>query len=289
MKNIKNQPKEAIRAIMLKRFLHILIYLFSFAVALTAFYPFLVMIVSSTHDTYNIVAKINILPGDQLVRNFNRLTQYINLRRGFLNSLFLAVVTSVVQIYFTAMAGYAFSKFKFKGQNFLFGVVLVAMMIPGQISIIGFYKQIQDMGLINNYIPIIIPAIADCFAVFFYKQFLDSGLPNELVEAAIADGAKEITIFHRLVIPIMKPALVTKGVMSFIGSWNSYLKPLILLNDKDKMTLPLMIATVRDSTHADFGAQYIGMVISVIPLVIIFIFSSRIIMNNISVGSAIKG
>jgi len=289
MKNIKNQPKEAIRAIMLKRFLHILIYLFSFAVALTAFYPFLVMIVSSTHDTYNIVAKINILPGDQLVRNFNRLTQYINLRRGFLNSLFLAVVTSVVQIYFTAMAGYAFSKFKFKGQNLLFGVVLVAMMIPGQISIIGFYKQIQDMGLINNYIPIIIPAIADCFAVFFYKQFLDSGLPNELVEAAIADGAKEITIFHRLVIPIMKPALVTKGVMSFIGSWNSYLKPLILLNDKDKMTLPLMIATVRDSTHADFGAQYIGMVISVIPLVIIFIFSSRIIMNNISVGSAIKG
>lgn len=289
MKNIKNQPKEAIRAIMLKRFLHILIYLFSFAVALTAFYPFLVMIVSSTHDTYNIVAKINILPGDQLVRNFNRLTQYINLRRGFLNSLFLAVVTSVVQIYFTAMAGYAFSKFKFKGQNLLFGVVLVAMMIPGQISIIGFYKQIQDMGLINNYIPIIIPAIADCFAVFFYKQFLDSGLPNELVEAAIADGAKEITIFHRLVIPIMKPALVTKGVMSFIGSWNSYLKTLILLNDKDKMTLPLMIATVRDSTHADFGAQYIGMVISVIPLVIIFIFSSRIIMNNISVGSAIKG
>lgn len=289
MKSKKTDQKEAAKAIILRHLLHALAYLFTFAVALAAFYPFFVMIISSTHDTYDIVSKINVLPGDQIVRNFMRLSKYIDLRRGFLNSAFLAVTTTALQLYFTAMAGYAFAKFSFKGKKLLFGVVLVAMMLPGQIHIIGFYKQVQDMKLINSYIPIIIPAIADCFAVFFYKQFLDSSLPNELIEAAIADGAKETMIFHKIVLPMMKSALVTEGVMSFIGSWNSYLRPLILLNDKNRMTLPLLIATVRDGMHADYGAQYVGLVISVIPLVIIFMFSSKIIMNNISIGSAVKG
>lgn len=289
MKSENRHQKETTKAIVLKHFLHALAYIFTFAIALTAFYPFFVMLISSTHDTYDIVSRINILPGDQIVRNFMRLSKYIDLRRGFLNSAFLAVTTAALQIYFTAMAGYAFSKFSFRGKKFLFGVVLVAMMLPGQIHIIGFYKQVQDMKLINSYVPIIIPAIADCFAVFFYKQFLDSSLPNELIEAAIADGAKETMIFHRIVLPMMKSALITEGVMNFIGSWNSYLRPLILLNDKNRMTLPLLIATVRDGMHADYGAQYVGLVISVIPLVIIFIFSSKVIMNNISIGSAVKG
>jgi multiple sugar transport system permease protein len=289
MKTRTKQPTEFIRSNAMKHFLHIIIYLFAIGIAVTALIPFIIMLVSSTHDTYDIVAKINLLPGDQFIRNIGRLTEFADIKRGMLNSLFIAIVTTFVQIYFTAMAGYAFSKFSFKGRNILFGVVLVAMMLPGQISIIGSYKQIQDMSLMDSFVPLIIPSIADCFAVFFYKQFLDGSLPNEMIEAAIADGAKEITIFHKIAIPMMGPALVTEGVMNFIGSWNSYLKPLIYLTSKDKMTLPLMIASVRDASHADFGAQYVGMVISVIPLVILFVFSSRIIMNNISIGSAVKG
>ena len=267
----------------------IVVYLFAIAVAVTAFYPFFVMIISATHDNYNIVAKINVLPGNQLAVNYARLTQNIELYRGIFNSVILAVAVTAVQNYFTAMAAYAFSKFEFKGKNVLFGVVMVAMMLPGQLGIIGFYKEIQALNLLNSYFTLIVQTIANCFAVFFYKQYLDGGLPNELLEAAVVDGCGELKIFHRIVIPLMVPALVTQGVMTFIGNWNSYLTPLIILNDKKKMTLPLMIATVRDSTHADYGAQYVGMLVSVIPMVIVFCFASRIIMEKISIGAAVKG
>lgn len=267
----------------------IVVYLFAIAVAVTAFYPLFVMIISATHDNYNIVAKINVLPGNQLAVNYARLTQNIELYRGIFNSVILAVAVTAVQNYFTAMAAYAFSKFEFKGKNVLFGVVMVAMMLPGQLGIIGFYKEIQALNLLNSYFTLIVPTIANCFAVFFYKQYLDGGLPNELLEAAVVDGCGELKIFHRIVIPLMVPALVTQGVMTFIGNWNSYLTPLIILNDKKKMTLPLMIATVRDSTHADYGAQYVGMLVSVIPMVIVFCFASRIIMEKISIGAAVKG
>ena len=274
----------------MKRFIaRFIVYVFAFGVAVTAFYPFFVMIISSTHDSYDIVARANVLPGTHFAENYARLTQNIELYRGIANSLFLAVVVTAVQCYFTVLAAYGFSKFEFKGKNFLFSVVMVAMMLPGQLGIIGFYKEIQAMNLLNSYIPLIIPTIANCFAVFFYKQFMDGAIPNELLEAAVMDGCGELKMYHRIVLPLMVPALVTQGVMTFIGSWNSYLNPLIILNDKEKFTLPLMIATVRDSTHADYGAQYVGMLVSVIPMVIVFCFASRIIMEKISIGAAVKG
>ncbi len=266
-----------------------LIYLFAILVAVVAFYPFFVMIISSTHDNYNIVARINILPGTHLKENFERLTQNIDLYRGIINSLILAAAVTIIQNYFTMMAAYAFSKYNFKGKNFLFSVVLVAMMLPGQLGIIGFYKEIQALKLLNSYFTLIVPTIANCFAVFFYKQYIDGALPNELIEAAIMDGCGELTIYHKLLLPLVIPALVTQGVMTFIGTWNSYLTPLIVLNDKKKFTLPLMIATVRDATHADYGAQYVGMLVSIIPMVIVFCFASKIIMEKISIGAAVKG
>lgn len=265
------------------------VYLFAFSIAAIAFYPFFVMIISATHDNYNIVAKINVLPGTRLKDNFERLTQNIELTRGIVNSIGLAVVVTLVQNYFTMMAAYAFSKFNFKGKNFLFSVVLVAMMLPGQLGIIGFYKEIQALKLLNNYVTLVVPTIANCFAVFFYKQFIDGALPNELIEAAVVDGCPELRIFHRIVLPLVVPALVTQGVMTFIGTWNSYLTPLIVLNDKKKFTLTLMIATVRDATHADYGAQYVGMLVSIIPMVIVYAFASKIIMEKISIGAAVKG
>lgn len=188
-----------------------LIYLFAILVAVVAFYPFFVMIISSTHDNYNIVARINILPGTHLKENFERLTQNIDLYRGIINSLILAAAVTIIQNYFTMMAAYAFSKYNFKGKNFLFSVVLVAMMLPGQLGIIGFYKEIQALKLLNSYFTLIVPTIANCFAVFFYKQYIDGALPNELIEAAIMDGCGELTIYHKLVLPLVIPALVTQG------------------------------------------------------------------------------
>ena len=282
--------RNSVSSILFRRnLLRTLANLFCLVIAIVAFYPFFVMVVSSTHDNFNIMSKINILPGNNLAVNYERLTRNINIFNGIKNSLILAVSVTVIETYFAVMAGYAFAKFRFKMRNFLFGVVLVFMMLPGQIGIIGFFKEVQAMHLMNSYIPLIVPSIANCFAVFFYKQYMDTSLPTELIEAAIIDGCREIEIFHRLVLPLMKPAMVTQAVLTFIGTWNSYLNPLILLNDKSKFTLTLLIATVRDATHADYGAQYLGMVISIIPTIIIYCFGSKTIMEKITIGAAVKG
>lgn len=282
--------RNSVSSILFRRnLLRTLANLFCLVIAIVAFYPFFVMVVSSTHDNFNIMSKINILPGNNLAVNYERLTRNINIFNGIKNSLILAVSVTVIETYFAVMAGYAFAKFRFKMRNFLFGVVLVFMMLPGQIGIIGFFKEVQAMHLMNSYIPLIVPSIANCFAVFFYKQYMDTSLPTELIEAAIIDGCREIDIFHRLVLPLMKPAMVTQAVLTFIGTWNSYLNPLILLNDKSKFTLTLLIATVRDATHADYGAQYLGMVISIIPTIIIYCFGSKTIMEKITIGAAVKG
>ncbi len=287
---MRNNTQASVSSILFRRnLLRFLANLFCFLVAILAFYPFFVMVISASHDNFNIMSKINVLPGTKLVENYQRLTRNINIFTGIKNSLFLSVCVTLVETYFAVMAAYAFSKFQFRFRNFLFGVVLVFMMLPGQIGIIGFYKEVQAMHLMNSYIPLIVPSIANCFAVFFYKQYMDTSLPSELIEAAIIDGCREIDIFHRLVVPIMRPAMVTQAVLTFIGTWNSYLNPLILLNDKSKFTLTLLIATVRDATHADYGAQYLGMVISVIPTIVIYCFGSKTIMEKITVGAAVKG
>lgn len=266
-----------------------LIYMFLIAIALISFFPFYAMLISSTHDNYNITTQVTVLPGNQLIDNYKRLTKNLDIWQGFVNSLFIATTSTALGLYFPALAAYAFSKLRFKGRNTFFTIILVAMMIPGQVGIIGFYKEMSDLRLLNSYIPLIVPAMANCFGVFFFKQYLDGSLPNEIIEAAYVDGCRELMLFHKIVLPIMVPALVTQGVMIFIGSWNSYMNPLIIISEGSKMTLPVLIATVKSAYGADYGAQYVGILISVIPVVIIFSFASGMIMDKISVGAAIKG
>ena len=265
------------------------IYIFMLTVALTAFFPFYTMLISSSHDNYAINNTVTLVPGTNFIRNYQRLTTNLNIWRGFINSAIIASSSTVLNLYVTAITAYAFSKFTFKGKNFLFGVILFSIMIPGQVGTIGFYKQMSDMRLLNSYLPLILPGMANCFGVFFFRQYLNATLPDEFIEAALMDGCKELTIYHRIVLPMMIPALVTQGVLAFIGSWNSYLMPLIIIRQSHRMTLPVMIATVKSANVADFGAQYVGILISVIPLLLIFSFASNMLMDKISAGDAIKG
>ncbi|GHU75471.1 sugar ABC transporter ATP-binding protein [Clostridia bacterium] len=265
-------------------------YLLLLAVALISFYPFLVMLMGSTQDNFHITSTATLMPGRFFRANYERMIQNKNIWRGFGNSMALAVVNTALCLYFSALTAYAFAKFRFKGQKSLFTIILVMMMIPGQISVIGYFRQMSDMKLLNSYIPLTIPAIANCFAVFFFKQYLDGSLPNELIEAALMDGCKELSIFHRIVLPCMGAALVTQGVMSFIGNWNSYLNPLIILTETRKMTLPVLLASIKSGGgSADYGAQYVGILISVLPLIVVFALSNRVIMDKIAIGSAVKG
>jgi multiple sugar transport system permease protein len=169
----------------------------------------------------------------------------------------------------------------------LFRVIVVFMMIPGQLSLIGFYNLCQKLHLIDSYIPLIIPAIASPGIVFFLRQYVKATLSKSLMEAARIDGASEIHIFHRIVLPIMAPGIATMSIGVFIGNWNSYLVPLILLNTPKKMTLPVMISTLNAATdlQKNQGAIYLGVAISVVPILIAFAFFSRYIISSISAGS----
>ena len=272
-----------------KYFIRSIIYVFLIAVAMIAFFPLYSMLISSTHDNYNITTQVNILPGNSLFDNYERLNENLNIWLGFRNSFIIAISSTILGLYFPSLTAYAFSKFQFPGKKTLFTIILIAMMLPGQIGVIGFFKEMSDLKLLNSYIPLIVPSIANCFGVFFFKQYLDGSLPNEIIEAAYVDGCKELYIFHRIVLPIITPALVTQGVMVFIGNWNSYMNPLIIIRETSKMPLAVLIAAVKGANSADYGAQYVGILISVIPLLIIFSFASRVIMDKITVSAAIKG
>lgn len=278
------------RARIKRRLCHGLLYVVLLVMAAICFFPFLAMLVGSTQDNLTITTKFSIIPGNRFMDNYNRMMENKNIWLGFFNSMWLAILNTGLCLYFSALTGYAFSKFSFRGRNALFVFIMVVMMLPGQLGVIGLFREVSDMKLLNTYWPLIIPAISNCFAVFFFKQYLDSGLPNEMIEAALMDGCGEIGIYHKIVLPCMGAALVAQGVMSFIGNWNSYLNPLLILNKTDKMTLPVLLASIRSGNgSSDYGAQYVGILISVLPLLVIFTFANKVIMEKIAIGAAVKG
>lgn len=264
-----------------------IIYLCLILLALACLLPFWLMMVNATRSGVEITTSFSFIPSSHLAENWTALFEYVNLFRGLLNSLIIAIPATALTAYFSAITGYSMAVYKFKGNKLLFGIIVVFMMIPSQLSLIGFYNLCQKLRLIDSYIPLILPAIAAPGTVFFLRQYVQSTLSKSLLEAARIDGASEIHIFHKIVLPIMSPGIATMAIGSFIGNWNGYLVPLILLNTPNKMTLPVMLTTLNAATNLqkNQGAIYLGVAISVIPIMIAFCFFSRYIIGSISAGS----
>ncbi|WP_245799326.1 carbohydrate ABC transporter permease [Virgibacillus siamensis] len=277
-KEIKAQKRKSL-------IIKILIWIMLIISATICLIPFYSMIITSTHSNSEIARKLLLLPGDRFIDNYKRLIDVVPIWRGFVNSLFITVISTILGLYFSAMSGYGFSKYKFKGNAFLFACVLATMMVPGQLGIIGFFRLMNQVGLINTYWPLILPSISNAFALFFFKQVADNSVPKEMVEAARIDGSSEITIFHRVGLPLMGPSVATLGIFLFIGKWNEFLQPMIILFDNKLQTLPVMIASVRSQFNVDYGAQYVGIVISIIPILIVFAIFSKQIIGNVMAGA----
>lgn len=264
-----------------------IIYLCLILLAVTCMVPFLLMMVNATRSAREIMTSFSLIPGHSLKENWEIVSSYFNLFLGFWNSLKVAVPATILGAYFSALTAYALAVYKFKGQSIIFYVIVIFMMIPGQLGLIGFYNLVSALKLVDSYIPLIIPAIAAPGTVFFLRQYVLSVLPMTLLEAARIDGARELHIFHKIVLPIMAPGIATMAIGGFIGNWNSYLVPLILLNTPKKFTLPVMIASLSASQdiNSNQGATYLAVAISVIPIVIVFCFCSKYIISSISAGS----
>ena len=250
-------------------------------------FPFMLMIVNATRSGVEITRTFTLIPSSHIKENWEVVFSYFNLFKGMWNSLLVAVPATLFTAYFSALTAYGLAMYQFKGSKLIFTTILVFMMIPGQLGLIGFYNLCTKLHLVNSYIPLVIPAIAAPGTVFFLRQYVLSVLPPSLIEAARIDGAGELYSFHRIVLPVMSPGIATMSIMAFIGNWNSYLTPMIILNKNDKFTLPVMMATLRASTdiQSNQGAIYLAVAISVIPILIVFCFCSKYIISSISAGS----
>ena len=264
-----------------------LLYFALILLAVICLLPFMTTIINATRSGAEISSSVTLIPSHYLKENWHIIFDFFNPFKGLLNSALVAIPATLLTAYFSTMTAFALAFYDFKGNKVIFGAILVFMMIPGQLSLIGFYQLCAKLHLINSYVPLIIPAIASPGTVFFLRQYISSSLSPALLEAARIDGASELFSFHRIVLPLMSPAIATMSIMAFIGNWNSYLLPMIILTKSDKFTLPVMMATLRSSLDAqrNQGAIYLAVAISIIPILLIFCFFSKYIISSISAGA----
>lgn len=265
----------------------ILVYIFLIAMLIITIVPIWILIVNATRSTSEIQQGLAILPSLHIVENYNiLLSKGLDLAQGFKNSLFISLSSTVLTVYFAFLAAYGIVVYNFKGKRLFFGFIIVLVLIPMQLSIIGFYQYMSKLGLTDNYASLILPAIASAFAVFFAKQYLEATVVPDLIDAGRIDGASEIGIFHRIVLPMSIPGMFTLGIFAFIAAWNNFFNAFILISSFDKYTLPMLVQTLRgDVYRTEYGAIYLGLAISIVPMIIFYILFSRYIISGIALGA----
>lgn len=260
-------------------------YILLILLAVICITPFYIMIINSTQNNADLAAKLSLIPGKSFMENYNRLGLRVNIWTGFKNSLIVSIGATALGAYFGALTAYGFAKFKFAGNKVLFAVVLASMMIPPQLGMIGFMKVCRELGLMNSRWALIIPSIASANIVFFVKQYIQSTVPDALIEAARIDGCGEFKIFNKIILPIIIPSVATMSIFTFIGTWNSYLIPLLVLSDEAKYTVPILTALAKGVYQTDFGAINVCVAMSMIPIMIVFVFCSKFIIGGLTIGS----
>ncbi len=221
------------------------------------------------------------------LENWNNLVHgTLPILNGLWNSFFIAALTAVLSVYFSTMTAYAIHAYDFKGKKFIFAFILGVMMIPTQVTVLGFLQLIDKMGLDDSFIPLVIPAIAAPITFFYMKQYMDSTLSLSLVEAARIDGAGEFFIFNSIVFPLMKPAIAVQIIFTFVTSWNNYFTPSLILHTDTKKTLPILIAQLRaaDWLKFDMGQVYMMIAFSIAPVIVVYLILSRFIVGGVSLG-----
>lgn len=267
--------------------LRVLSYLLLFFLLILIIVPIWILIVNSTRSTTEIQQGISLIPSSHLIENYRLLlSKGLNLPRGFGNSIFLAVASTAVTVYFSLLTAYGLVVYDFPGRKLFSNFVIVLVMIPMQLSIVGFYRFMSMLGLTDNYAALILPLIANAGAVFFGKQYLESMLIQDLIDAARIDGASELGIFHMIIMPLAVPGAATMGIFAFVTSWNNFFNAFIIITSIEKYTLPMLVQTLRgDVYRTEYGAIYLGLAATIVPIIIIYAIFSRYIVSGIAMGA----
>ena len=262
-------------------------YIVCISLAILSILPFWIMFMNATRSTYEIQQNsISLLPSKYFFDNIQVLLgKSFNPIKGFINSMIISVGATACTVYFSSLTAYALVAYDWRLRQPFFTFILAVMMIPAQVTSIGFYQFMYRIHLTNSFLPLILPAIAAPATVFFMRQYLISTLSIDIVNSARIDSAGELYIFNRIILPIMKPAIATQAIFSFVGSWNNLFLPLILLTDKDKYTMPIMVSLLRgDIYKTEFGSVYLGLSLTVLPLFVVYFLLSKYIIAGVALG-----
>lgn len=270
----------------------VLVYIFMIFIAILCLFSFYLLLINATRSNANLQAGFTLLPSDYFINNLVNAWNdaSIDIPRGMLNSFIVATLTALVSTYFSALTAYAINVFDFKGRKLAFKFIMIVMMIPTQVSAVGFIQLVYNFNLTNTYYPLIVPAVAAPVVFFYMKQYMESTLPLEVVEAARVDGSNEFKTFNIISLPMIRPALAVQLIFSFVGSWNNYFIPALILDKKEIKTVPIMIAQLRSADYSkfDMGKVYMFILLSIIPVVIVYICLSKFIIKGVTMGS-VKG
>ena len=269
----------------------IIAYIVLIIISIMCLFWFYILFINATRSNGELQSGFTAIPSSHLMENWKNLTSgTLPVVKGMFNSLFVSALCAVLCTYFSAMTAYAIHAYTFKLKKYIYSFILAVMMIPTQVTALGFLDLIRKMKLIDSFVPLIVPAVAAPVTFFFMKQYMESTLPLSLIEAARIDGSGEFSTFNRIVIPLMRPAIAVQAIFTFVSNWNNYFVPALVLQTDTKKTLPILIANLRsaDWLKFDMGQVYVMIAFSIFPVIIVYLLLSKHIVQGVAMGS-VKG
>ena len=274
-------------------FLRLIVYIALGLVTFICLFFFVLMAINCSKTNSQLQGGFSLVPSSHFIENIKNAINdraLVNIAVGMKNSFLVAAASAILSVYFSALTAYGIHCYQFRLKNVAFKFILVVMMIPSQVSAVGFISLCNKFNLINTYWPLIVPSIAAPIVFFYMKQYMESVLPLEIVEAARVDGAKEFYTFNKIILPIMSPAIAVQLIFSFVASWNNYFLPAMIIDKAELKTLPIMIYTLRSADYAkfDMGEIYAYILLSILPVIVVYIALSKFIIKGATAGS-VKG
>ena len=277
MKHTKNKRAETILA-----------YLVLIVLSFLCLFFFYILLVNATRSHADLQKGFSWLPGNYFFENLKNVANdgSFPMFKGIFNSLVVSTCSAALCTYFSALTAYGLYAYQFKLKKVAFTFIMAILVMPTQVTAMGFLRLMTNIGLYDSLLPLIIPSIASPAVFYFMYSYLESSLPLSLVEAARIDGSGEFMTFNRIILPIMKPAVAVQAIFTFVGSWNNYFVPALIIQSKDKMTVPILIATLRgaDYMNFDMGKIYMMITVAIVPIIIVYLLLSKYIIAGITLG-----
>lgn len=286
---MNQQNKDAAVKLAISR---ILVYILLVFLSILCLFSFYLLFVNASRSNAELQAGFTLIPSTHFLENLKNAWNdaSVSIPKGMWNSFLVASTSAVLTTYFSALTAYGLHVYNFKFKKLAFTFILAVLVIPKQVSAVGFVLIVNKLHLANNYLPLIIPGIAAPIVFFYMKQYMESVLPIDVIEAARIDGSGEFQTFNRIVLPMISPALAVQGIFSFVEAWNNYFIPSLILTKPAYKTVPLMIGQLRSADYANFdlGKIYMFILLAIVPVMIVYLFISKKIVSGVTAGS-VKG